>query len=75
LDYRTGKKFVGVVMVGFRTSTQPTARRSHYPPYHSKYTPVERPFGWLEQHWNGSLLDLPKWFVEITGKSTYQFGK
>lgn len=29
----------------------------YYPPYHSKYNSVERTFGWLEQHWNGSLLD------------------
>ena len=28
-----------------------------YPPYHSKYNPVERTFGWLEQQWSGSLLD------------------
>jgi transposase len=28
-----------------------------YPPYHSKYNPVERTFGWLEHHWNGELLD------------------
>ncbi|MEO3707069.1 ISAzo13-like element transposase-related protein [Trichormus azollae] len=26
-------------------------------PYHSKYNPVERAFGWLEQHWCGSLPD------------------
>lgn len=30
---------------------------AYYPPYHSKYNPVERTFGWLEQHWGGSLLD------------------
>jgi hypothetical protein len=30
---------------------------AYYPPYHSKYNPVERTFGWLEKHWNGSLLD------------------
>lgn len=30
---------------------------AYYPPYHSKYHPIERCFGWLEQHWNGSLLD------------------
>lgn len=30
---------------------------AYYPPYHSKYNSVERCFGWLEQHWNGSLLD------------------
>ena len=28
---------------------------AYYPPYHSKYNSVERTFGWLEQHWNGSL--------------------
>src|SRR5450759_2029204 len=26
-------------------------------PYHSKYNPIERVWGVLEQHWNGSLLD------------------
>jgi len=30
---------------------------AYYPPYHSKYNPVERCWGVLEQHWNGSLLD------------------
>ncbi|MEH2457822.1 MAG: hypothetical protein V7K34_10715 [Nostoc sp.] len=30
---------------------------AYYPPYHSKYNPIERCFGWLEQHCNGSLLD------------------
>ncbi len=28
-----------------------------YPPYHSKYNPIERVWGFLEQHWNGALLD------------------
>jgi transposase len=27
------------------------------PPYHSKYNPIERCWGLLEMHWNGSLLD------------------
>lgn len=30
---------------------------AYYPPYPSKYNPVERVWGFLEQHWNGSLLD------------------
>lgn len=34
-----------------------TVRLAYYPPYHSKYNPVERCFGGLEQHWNGALLD------------------
>ncbi len=29
---------------------------AYYPPYHSKYNPVERTHGVLEQHWNGMLL-------------------
>ena len=34
-----------------------TIRLAYYPPYHSKYNPIERIWGVLEQHWNGSLLD------------------
>jgi len=30
---------------------------AYYPPYHSKYNPVERVWGVLENHWNGNLLD------------------
>jgi len=30
---------------------------AYYPPYHSKYNPIERCWGILEMHWNGSLLD------------------
>ncbi|WP_227254685.1 ISAzo13-like element transposase-related protein [Frigoriglobus tundricola] len=32
-------------------------RLACYPPYHSKYNPIERCWGALEQHWNGSVLD------------------
>jgi len=28
----------------------------YYPPYHSKYNPIERCWGVLECHWNGTLL-------------------
>lgn len=34
-----------------------TVELAYYPPYHSKYNPIERVWGVLEQHWNGSLLD------------------
>lgn len=36
---------------------QRTIHLLYYPPYHSKYNPVERFWGRLEQHWNGDLLD------------------
>lgn len=34
-----------------------TVQLLYYPPYHSKYNPVERFWGVLEQQWNGDLLD------------------
>jgi hypothetical protein len=30
---------------------------AYYPPYHSKYNPIERVWGVVEKHWNGSILD------------------
>lgn len=32
-------------------------RLAYYPPYHSKYNPIERTWAILENHWNGSILD------------------
>ena len=32
-------------------------RLAYYPPYHSKYNPIERCWGIVENHWNGTLLD------------------
>ena len=44
-------------LVALAQREQITIQLAYYPPYHSKYNPVERTFGWLEQHWRGSLLD------------------
>ena len=41
----------------FADQFQVTIQLAYYPPYHSKYNPIERVWGVLEQHWNGSLLD------------------
>ncbi len=41
----------------FADQYQIKVQLAYYPPYHSKYNPVERVWGGLEQHWNGSLLD------------------
>ncbi len=30
---------------------------AYYPPYHSKYNPIERTWGILENHWNATLLN------------------
>jgi len=44
-------------LVEFARQSGLTVRLAYYPPYHSKYNPVERCWGILEQHWNGTLLD------------------
>ena len=44
-------------LAAFADQQQITLQLAYYPPYHSKYNPVERVWGGLEQHWNGSLLD------------------
>jgi hypothetical protein len=43
-------------MVQFAQHTGKLIQLLYYPPYHSKYNPVERCWGILEQHWNGSKL-------------------
>jgi hypothetical protein len=44
-------------IVEFVAKYQVTVRLAYYPPYHSKYNPIEHCWGSLEQHWNGTLLD------------------
>jgi transposase len=44
-------------LTDFVDEFQVTIQLAHYPPYHSKYNPIERVWGVLENHWNGSLLD------------------
>lgn len=44
-------------IIEFAQKYQLRVRLAYYPPYHSKYNPVERCFGVLENHWNGNLLD------------------
>ena len=44
-------------MVTFVRQYHLQVRLVYYPPYHSKYNPIERCWGILEHHWNGALLD------------------
>jgi transposase-like protein len=44
---------------------------AYYPPYHSKYNPVERVWGVLEQHWNGALLDTKETVENYINTMTY----
>ena len=51
----------------------------YFPPYHSKYNPIELCWGILEQHWNGTLLKdvdtMLGWAKSMTWKGLYQFSK
>ena len=44
-------------MVTFAQQRQINVHLAYYPPYHSKYNPVERCWGVLENYWNGEILD------------------
>lgn len=43
-------------LVKFSDRDQLTLELAYYPPYHSKYNLIERCWGILENHWNGTLL-------------------
>jgi hypothetical protein len=47
----------------------------YYPPYHSKYNPIERCWGILEQHWNGTkltdVLTMLAWATSMTWKGLH----
>lgn len=57
-------------MVEFVDRHQVTVELVYLPPYHSKYNPIERCWGILEQHWNGALLgsvaDVLRWAGTMT---------
>lgn len=44
-------------LIEFGIKNEVAIRLIYYPPYHSKYNPIERAWGVLENHWNGQLLD------------------
>ncbi len=44
-------------LVAFARHDRLLVRLAYSPPYHSKYNPIERCWGILEQHGNGTLLD------------------
>jgi hypothetical protein len=45
---------------------------AYYPPYHSKYNPIERVWGALEKHWNGSILDSLDVVYKFTQNMTWK---
>ena len=59
-------------LVALAQREQLTIQLAYYPPYHSKYNPVERTFGWLEQHWRGSLLDSVETVIGFAESLTFK---
>ncbi len=59
-------------IIEFVDQTEIEIELAHYPPYHSKYNPVERVWGVLEQHWNGSLLDSVETVIKFIKTMTYK---
>jgi len=51
--------------------TQRTIDLAYYPPYHSKYNPIERVWGVLENYWRGSLLDTIQTVFHFAQNMTY----
>ena len=44
----------------------------YYPPYHSKYNPIERCWGILESHWNGAILSSVQVAVNWASTMTWR---
>ena len=59
-------------MVEFAQASDLTIHLVYYPPYHSKYNPIERCWAALENYWNGTILDsieiALKWAANMTWK-------
>jgi len=47
-------------------------RLIYYPPYHSKYNPIERCWAVLENYWNGTILDSVEAAVKWSGNMTWK---
>jgi hypothetical protein len=66
-------------MVDFADHTGTIIQLLYYPPYHSKYNPIERCWGILEQHWNGTQLvdvrTLLEWAKSMTWKGLHPMVK
>lgn len=59
-------------VVDFVAENQVTVRLAYYPPYHSKYNPIEHCWGALEQHCNGTLLDELETVMKFAESMTWR---
>jgi Rhodopirellula transposase DDE domain len=47
-------------------------RLIYYPPYHSKYNPIERCWAALENYWNGAILDSVETALQWTSNMVWK---
>lgn len=59
-------------IVEFANKYSITVKLVYYPPYHSKYNPIERTWGALELHWNGDLLESEETVIRFAESMTWE---
>lgn len=59
-------------IVDFAQKYQLNIRLAYYPPYHSKYNPIERTWAVLENHWIGSILDEIETALNFASNMTWK---
>ena len=59
-------------LVDFVDSESIPITMAYYPPYHSKYNPIERVWGVLEDYWNGDLLDSREKVLGMAGSMKWR---
>lgn len=59
-------------LVVFSAQEDITIQLAYYPPYHSKYNPIERVFGVLENYWNGDPLRTVEKALGMAEGMTYK---
>jgi hypothetical protein len=59
-------------LVELSDTHQLTIQLAYYPPYHSKYNPVERVWGVLENHWRGEIIDSVDKALGLARSMTYR---
>lgn len=78
IDLDNGKPVAGNTrrfiqrMVAFANQIQIPIQLVYYPPYHSKYNPIERVWAALEQYWKGLILDTIPNTLKIAAQMTWK---
>jgi len=58
-------------LVEFADRSKITIKLAYYPPYHSKYNPIERVWGVYENHICGDVMDTVETTIKFAESMTY----